>query len=573
MRKSYKPYTILFFVLLLAFVVLSQYHISATKAVKEKQTHPNEASSARPITGHMLSMTVVNMNTIPAVSSSPNTTGFNNPGKNQHGLTMLTSAASGDIHSQLALQDKQSKNTPNTPPLTTSFQGVNQSYCPPRGYCPPPDQSPDMALATSSNWVLQGVNRWFAVYSVSGSLQPGWPKSFQSFFGAPDPAGCTAIPDLFNPRAFYDANDQRFWAAALDDEHPHGKCTSTSSQAWIAVSQTNNPNGMWNVYSFDVMQGTQNFGDFTQFGYDQQAVYVSCDMFTQPSGEGAFQYENTYGINKAAMEAGQHVTPYGFTSFVSGGVQMNGIQPVEAEAYKSSGPNAGLFISSFDYNSGGGECVRGCSGLVVWAIANPGTPSESLSSLVVPTTSYSLAPNADQPGCTYCIGTLDTGINSTPTWRNGQITFGLVTGVNNGTQQVAGIFWGQINVTLGANGNLTSGNVAQSGYFSFSGDTSAFCPALMTDVNGNLYMVFTKSNNSLDPSAFYAVQPAGSTSGTFPDGGQALMYGQASTTQPRWADYSAADVNGVGAVAVWIASEYEASNQTWATSIGKVIAS
>jgi hypothetical protein len=425
-----------------------------------------------------------------------------------------------------------------------------------------------MAPAVSNNWVLQGVNHWFALYSPAGALQAGWPKTFQSFFGVPPSGGCSST--MFNPRAFYDANDQRFWAAILNNVSPNGSCKSTLSKVWIAVSQTNNPNGLWTVYSFDVRQGTAYFGDFTQFGYDQQAVYLSCDMWTQPGGSGTFEYENTFAMTKAAMEAGQTVTPYGFSGLTSGGVQANGVQPVEVEAFKGTGPAAGLFLSSYDYNSGGGDCVQGCSGLTVWAIAHPGTSSQSLSSMVVSTASYAAAPKANQPGCTQCLGTLDPGINSTPVWRNGQIAFALTTALNNGTQRVAGIFWGQLSVSLNASGALSAASVAQSGYFSFSGDAAAFCAAVMTDVNGNLALVFTEASGSLYPGAYYAVRPAGYTAGRFPDGGRALMGGQASAPQPRWGDYSAAAVNGVGAQSVWLGGEYEATGQTWATRIGKV---
>ena len=560
-------YIALCFLLLLVFMLPGQITTSATKAASSTQLLPDRGGSAHRITGRMVAKHTVDLSTTPGVSSSSSFDTGSDEGKDALKPPLIPGVALSDPHPHTPSQGRA-----DTPPLTASFQGQTEDYCPPKpAICPPPDASPDMALGVSSNWVLQGVNRWFTDYSVSGTVQPGWPKSFQKFFGVPDPTGCTAVPNIFNPRAFYDANDSRFWAAALNDEVPHGRCTSTLSLMWIAVSQTNNPNGKWNVYAFDLMLGTQNFGDFTQFGYDQQAVYFSADMWTQPSGNGTFEYENTFGVNKAAMEAGQNVTPYGYSGFVSNGGQMNSIQPVEVEAYKSSGPNAGLFISSFDYSFGGGECRQGCSGLVVWAIAHPGTSSESLTSILVPSMKYSLPPNADQPGCTQCLGTLDPAINSTPTWRNGQIYFALVTAVNNGSNLVSGIFWGQVSVSLDSSGALSSASVYQSGYFSFSGDTSAFTSTLMSDVNGNLVMVFCESSGSLYPGVYYAVQPSGSPLGTFPDGGLAMKQGQASTSQPRWADYTAVSANGVAAQAVWIAGEYEASDQTWSTYIGKEI--
>ena len=428
-----------------------------------------------------------------------------------------------------------------------------------------------MALGTSSTWVLQGVNRSFAVYDVSGNIQSGWPKMFQSFFGVPSPGSCAPRgPNLFNPRAFYDPNDQRFWAEVLENVGVRDTCPQLQSVVWIAVSQTNNPNGLWNVYSFDLTQGTQNYGDFSQFGYDQQAVYFSCDMFNLPASTGTFQNEETFAFNKAGLEAGQTVTPYGFTNFMSGGVQVNGVQPVEVEAIKGAGPKAGLFINSFDYNSGGGNCAKGCSGMTVWAIANPGTPSQTLSSFLVPTTSYAQAPHVDQPGCTQCLWPLDPGIPGTPIWRNGQITFALSTAVNNGTQSLAGVFWGQIGVSLGSNGAISNASVVQSGYFSFSGDTSAIFPTIMPNVNNDLVMVFEETSSTLYPSVLYAVKPASFTPGQFPDGGNMLQAGSASSPSPRWGDYTAVSATGAGANSVWFAGEYENASQNWATCIGAV---
>src|SRR5260370_41692991 len=77
------------------------------------------------------------------------------------------------------------------------------------------------------------------------------------------------------------------------------------------------------------------------------------------------------------MEAGSSVTAYGFDKFTANGVLLDTLQPVENEA--SSGPVAGLLIDSFNGNGDGThDCFStSCSGLVVWAIANPGTSSAS----------------------------------------------------------------------------------------------------------------------------------------------------------------------------------------------------
>jgi hypothetical protein len=567
MYKTNRRYISLFLMLLLIIAMLSRQTIARANTMKRDQASSHQQSSAKAITGHMLTMHTLDMRRVPGTTFSPSATTTSNSNTDRQKVSTPLQVAPINKHPQQLLQSGGPTNISRTPPLATSFQGLVETYCGTKT-CPPPDPAPDMALGTSPNWVLQGTNRWFSVYNPLGTLQHGWPKTFQNFFGIPYPSGCTAVPDSHDPRAFYDPNDQRFWAEVINNEVPHAKCTSTYSQVWIAVSQTNNPNGIWNVYSFDLMLGSQNFGDFSQFGYDQQAIYFSCDMFNQNDGLGTFEYEEVLSFNKAAMEAGQNVTPYGFTNLMSAGVEANGVQPVEVEAYKYMGPDAGLFVSSFDYESGGGNCIQGCSGLTVWAIANPGTPSATLSSLQVSSSSYAQAPNADETGCSGCLESADPGISGTPVWRNGQITFSLETAVNNGSQLVAGIFWGQINVTLNSSGTLTGANVSLSGYYSFSGDTSLLTSTVMPDNNGNLVMVFTASSNSIYPGAYYAVKPVNDS--YFPDGGLPLMQGQATTPIPRWGDYSAVSTIGVGAASAWIAGEYEAADQSWSTYIGKV---
>src|SRR5262249_5329536 len=129
--------------------------------------------------------------------------------------------------------------------LQSTFSGVQSSasVCPPNG-CNPPD----MGLATSPHWVFQGVNTSFAVFDTHGNLQAGWPKFFGDFFGIPDPGACAGnIPFTSDPRPLYDPNDDRFFAAALEVEGAFGVngCPFTTLY-WIAVSQTNNPNGAWN---------------------------------------------------------------------------------------------------------------------------------------------------------------------------------------------------------------------------------------------------------------------------------------------------------------------------------------
>lgn len=457
----------------------------------------------------------------------------------------------------------------DTPIASKSFQGMadSASICPYFGGCEPPD----MALATSSKYELQGVNTSFAVYSSSGSLQSGWPKTAQNFFRVPNPGSCDLHgPFLSDPRAFYDPNSNRFWAATLQLEGAFGIPCSLASYYWIAYSLTSSPTGTWCSYAFPMSLDGVNVADYTQFGFDGQAVYFSGNMFN--SSTGGYSYDEAFSFTKptSTTSCASGFTAYGFYNLTTpDGVVADTVQPVLTEATPAEGPTAGLFISSYNINSGSGQCYSGCSNVVVWAMANPGTSSASLTRLIIGTGGYALPPSADQPGCTYCVETLDTRISGTPVYHNGLISFALETGVNNGSQVVPGIFWGQVMPFLDDTGALVNGYNIQNGYQYYGGDGAASFGAVMPDLNGDLFMVFEFMSSSTNPEVAYVSRRVNYYPGYFHDAGFVLRSGASYTFDTRWGDYEAASYDGSSADDVWFAGEYAASNHDWSTYIGK----
>ena len=466
---------------------------------------------------------------------------------------------------------QNAKTSVNTPTTSAKFQGMadSTSICPYFGGCEPPDQ----ALAASPNWVLQGVNTSFAVYSTTGTRQAGWPKNAQNFFGVPNPGVCDPHgPFLSDPRAFYDPKDGRFWVAELQIEGAFGlNSCPEKTLYWIAVSQTNDPNGVWNVYAFNMAINVSGScatcaADYTQFGFDQTAIYFSGNMFNK-SGS-AYDYAEAFSALKSTMEAGSPVTAYGFFNFKANGVLLDTVQPVESEAATS--PGAGLLINSFNINGDGTHnCLStACSGLVVWAIKNPGKSTITVSGVIVPTSTYISPPLADEPGCAGCIETLDTRISATPVFQKGLISFALETGANNGTQVVPTIFWGQVKPTV-SSGVITGATVTQSGYFGFTGDQAASFGALMATSAGKLLMVFDTMSSTVKPGIMYTSRLTTDPPGTF-EAPRTLKAGGAATTNSRWGDYEATSYDGATTNNTWFAAEYSPSNHDWSTYIGKV---
>lgn len=439
-------------------------------------------------------------------------------------------------------------------------------------------QPPDGALALNASFEVESVNDVVLIKSITGVLQPGYPKSMASFFGIPSPGTCSVLPGfapfVSDPRAHYDTNDQRFVLSILEVEgtfSPNSTCAN-STRIWIAVSQTSDPRGAYNVYAFDSEAIVGQASDYDQLGFDRNGIYFSANEFNN-SGT-AFLDEFYAGCNKAQMEAGQGVNCFFFVNPTVGGVSIDTMQPVQTQAFVASGQrNSEFFVNSFNINFGGGGCSSGCSGIVVWDFS--GMPSAAhVTGVVIPTANYSAPPAADNPGgCNACIETLDTRISATPVFAQGLISLGLETAINNGSQIVPGILWMQVHAVIDHStpSNISSSTgVLQQGYFFYGGDGAAFFPALQPDSSGDLYMAFAFSGNGFDPSAAYVVRRSIDAYGAMSDGGLFLVASTTPTGDSRWGDYGATAVSGPGG-RVWVYGEYSAANGDWATQFGQII--
>jgi len=566
--------------LLAAFVSLGAFLASAPQA---NAARPHVTGSGQPasITAAAQQVSMSTRSAAPAAAARANADARDLPFR-----TKLDAAAYARAKANAKKSAPLSDHRDDAPPLsvTASFAGVQSSaaVCPPVG-CNPPD----MGLAVSPRWVLQGVNTAYAVFDTHGVLQPGWPKTFPDFFGIPSPGACAdgGIAFTSDPRAFYDPNDDRFVAAALEVEGAFGvnDCPFTTLY-WIAVSQTNDPRGGWNVYAFDMSLGTTNGADFTRVGFDGRAFYFAATMFNQEGT--AFEYDEIFGASKADMEAGRAVTARGFFNLTvtgpAGSTQVDTIQPVLTED-RGRGPGAELFadtFNGFDPVSGHGctSDADACRGLALWTLSGVTSGSPRLAFAYVGNTkAYAFPPPADQTTCTQCIDSSDLRISATPIYRDGTLYAAWETAVDNGTQVVPGILWSQVRV--GVDDRAFDGATQVAGdYFNFGGDDAVVYPALMPDGDGNLYMVFDHMGSATNPE----VRLTARQGGDFRSPGLLIKPGEAPYRPTRcghdipvcrWGDYSATSYDGFAANHVWFAGQYAnggAFSRNWGTWIGRV---
>jgi hypothetical protein len=493
-----------------------------------------------------------------------------------------------------------------TPPTSSSFIGQQGSSvtC---SYFAQGCNPPDMGLGASPAFVLQGVNTQWEVLSTTGVVQTGWPVSAQRFFNVPNVTNgaspCDTAhnsqPFLSDPRALYDPSTGRFWAAMLQVEGGLGIAPDCpfKSVYFIAVSQTSDPRGSWNVYEFDMADGANFAADYTQVGFSGNAFMFSANMFGNAGGF----YAEALEANKSQMEAGTaNFTADGFRNIQGSGPGITSatgpfladtLEPVMS--IDSSGGRDGLFVDTVD----GPDLLNGhfcssasdaCKGLILWRMSNPiahdgGGPAPTFTGTYLPNTlPFFFSPPADQPSCNQCVDALDLRITATPVLRNDTIYAAFETGLNNGTQVVPTIEWGQIHLR----GHKPS---TTTGYFGFGGDTAASFGALMPDAQGKVVMLYERMGHNIFPEARYTSRAAGeanfTSAGNLLKAGEAsyrpTLCGTASLPVCRWGDFEATSFDGAGHI--WFAGEYANSNtdptvppafgRNWGTWIGAVHAS
>lgn len=494
-----------------------------------------------------------------------------------------------------------------TPPLSASFIGQqgSRTTC---SYFAKGCNPPDMAVAAGGDFVLQGVNTQFEVLDRSGHIK-GSPIGAARFFGVPKVANADGTPCdvahqsqpfLSDPRALYDTSSHRFWAAMLQIQGGLGIAPDCpfKSVYFIAVSQTNDPTGAWNVYEFDMSVGTNNGADFTMIGLNGDAVYFSANMFG-PDPNNFYAYAEIFEANKAKMEAGEGgFTADGFlnlratgpgTTATTGPFLADTVQPVLNQNGQGGDE---FFVDTIDgpdpvTGNGCTSAADACRGLLLWRLSNPvghdsGGADPVLTGTYVPHTKpQTFPPASNQPSCNACIDSSDLRISGIPVMRDGTIYAAWGTGVDNGTQVVPGIEWAKIRAQHpnGEEGTKT-------GYYNFSGDAAATYPALTTDTQGNLAMVFEYMSHDTFPQSRYIVtgtdekfHGAGRLLKAGEDNYRPTLCGTKALPVCRWGDYEATSFDGDNSI--WFAGEYTnvagdpaappAFGRNWGTWLGAVL--
>jgi hypothetical protein len=337
----------------------------------------------------------------------------------------------------------------SNPTFKFGFQGLNfyqQRYA--RGGNQFSVEPPDQGMCVGNGYVVEAVNDVFNVYSAAtgASVLPdntatnivgGFPRNvnhaidLNSFYGyAPAINRSTGVFGQFvtDPSCLYDAATQRFFVVVLTlERNPTTGALTTVNHLDVAVSQTSNPTGSWNIYRIDVTNDGTNtggtnpgpyLGDYPHIGADANGFYITTNAY--PWCCNGFSGAQIYAFSKAQLAAGaasvtmQHIDTSGMVNAPSdAGSTQPGFTVWPAQSPGTSQfnlANSGTeYLLSSNAADEAQKPVSGSAGtrtsnqLIVWTLTNTAslntaTPAVVISNRIVTVGQYGVPPKQQQPG-------------------------------------------------------------------------------------------------------------------------------------------------------------------------------
>lgn len=468
----------------------------------------------------------------------------------------------------------------------------------------PPDQG--LAVGTTARGghicVVEAVNSVIAVFDGVTQSRLAF-SDLNSFYGLPPQIIRTPVlafgPDLTDPRVYFDNATSRWFVTVVEiDVDVSTGALLNKSSLLIAVSQTSDPTGVYNIYSVPVQDdgtdgtpshpGCPCFGDQPLIGADANAFFLSTNEFSIHPFGAVFNGAQIYALSKNALASGaasvniQSFSPGALAEGISYSVQPAIVPP--GGSFESANSGTEYFLSALDFFGTLDNRIA------VWAATNTSSisssPDISLQNIIIESEVYGQPPDNEQPRGPLPLADLLKTEGFT-------VHEELVASNDDRMQQTsfaAGRLWSSVNtvvkttngptrtgaaffiVTPGFNGSNLTASVANQGYVSVNNQGVDF-PSIGVNSSGNGVICFSLIGRGVYPSQAFAKINAVSGAGTvmiptlssggtpivpavLPDDGFTGYPPESglATNVGRWGDYTAAvsDANGN----IWFGAEY-----------------
>jgi hypothetical protein len=282
-------------------------------------------------------------------------------------------------------------------------------------------EPPDMCVASGAGFVVQAVNDVVNVYDGNGNLIVPT-SSLNQFFGYPSAINRTTLaygPDITDPTCLFDQATQRFFLTVLTlDRVGTSGSLSGSNHLDIAVSQSADPTGAWNLYSLDATDAAAPncpcLGDFPHTGADANGFYITTNEFPWSGG---FNGAQIYAISKQGLVDGTASLAIHFTSLDYGTgdfvfAVMPATSPTPHEFDRSHGGTE-WFMTALDAGSPFDNRIA------AWAITNTSsldaTPALGLLSKIIDSQTYGdPLPSDQKAGSVPLVDAINAGLYDSP---------------------------------------------------------------------------------------------------------------------------------------------------------------
>ncbi len=424
---------------------------------------------------------------------------------------------------------------------------------------------PDSHAAAGPNHIMTVVNTTVQAFSKTGGKQ--LEQSLRNFF-----APLAPLTGTFDPKVLYDTQAGRWVVVTLEQTDTALGSKADTSRIFVAASDDADPNGTWFMTAIDaatMIGGTNHWADYPGFGVDEEAIYITTNMFQFFSNPGFFGGVRLWIIPKGALYNGQAVNVRRVDPYTHDDSFALTTQP--AQFYGNSGGVGGMLLGYSGLNDGTNSFVQLMRvNNPLGAVAIDGPTFVDLGAI---DQLSGAMPGAPQQGSSNLIVTNDRRMLNA-TWVNGRL-YGAFTVRANGQ---ATAHW--VELVAGASGTPTIERQASIQGEELGAGTHTYFPAVAANERGDVVVGYSASNSNTFAGSYYSIYPSGESGGGEPQvltPGRGAYFRQFGTSN-RWGDYSGTVIDPVDGC-FWVFNQFadtpgtpigNTGNGRWATSASKV---
>ncbi len=423
----------------------------------------------------------------------------------------------------------------------------------------PPDTEGDIGPNHYVQWINLHIQGWTinrTSWTATTAFGPITGNSLWAPLGGP-----CAADNWGDPIVLWD----RFRSRWVISQFDLGSSGNGPYKVAIAVSQSDDPSGVWNLYCYDYSASIMN--DYPKFGVWPDGYYMTCNQFTSVwagAGVAVFEADKMITGDPTArmlkMDLGTVSLNYGnmlpahFEGMFDPPESSPGyyVEVDDSSWWSPNLPSDMISIWKVHVDWGAGTMTVGTAGAPDLQI-----PIADFTPLCIGTRSCIPQP----PG-----GELLDAIGDRAMYRcqyrnygtYEAMVFNLTVDVGSGR---AGIRWFE----LRKDGTHPDWYLYQEGTYGPEDSIHRWMGSVAQDHMGNLSLGYSMSGSATNPSVGYAGRLAGDPAGTLPQSEVILFSGPGvqNTGYHRWGDYSTMSVDPTDDCTFWYTQEYVAATGGW----------